>query len=66
MYICSDKGKYPTGQVGGIAYLTLSYLTSLVWRVFRQGKLQLEDLWPCPPEESCQVNTARYYNITCS
>lgn len=60
MFLCRD-GKIPINKAGFFSYLLVTWMSKLIWKVFRHRNEQLneEDIWTCPDEESANVNTER-------
>lgn len=48
----------PVDQSGCLAFTCFSWLTPLVWRIFRKGLTQ-PDIYYCSPYDGCRVNGAR-------
>lgn len=57
----SKDGKIPINKAGFFSYLLVTWMSKLIWKVFRHRNEQMneEDIWTCPDEESANVNTER-------
>jgi len=54
-------GKIPINKVGFFSYLIVCWMTSLVWKIFRNSNKPLseEDVWECSEWETVEVNAER-------
>lgn len=52
----------PVDQAGCLGFTCYSWLSPLVWRVFRNG-LNEKDIYQCSPYDGTRVNGARLYTI---
>ncbi|XP_069129777.1 ATP-binding cassette sub-family C member 5-like isoform X2 [Argopecten irradians] len=61
----SKDGKVPVNKVGFLSYVTISWISSLVFKIYkhRDEALKEEDIWDISDWESCDVNTARLEQI---
>ncbi|XP_069129780.1 ATP-binding cassette sub-family C member 5-like [Argopecten irradians] len=57
----NKDGKLPVNKVGIFSYITVSWITSLVMKVYknRGQSLKEEDVWECSDWETSNVNTER-------
>lgn len=57
----SKDGKIPINKAGFFSYILITWMSKLIWKVFRHRNepLNEEDIWTCPDEESANVNTER-------
>ncbi|KAJ8298099.1 hypothetical protein KUTeg_024630 [Tegillarca granosa] len=57
----SKDGKIPIQKAGLFSYLFISWISSLVWKLFRKRKEQLteDDIWECSEAEMSKPNTER-------
>ncbi|XP_060080913.1 ATP-binding cassette sub-family C member 5-like [Ylistrum balloti] len=61
----SKDGKIPVNKVGLFSYITLSWISSMVMKIYknRDQALREEDVWEISDWESCDVNTVRLEKI---
>ncbi|KAK3100459.1 hypothetical protein FSP39_020430 [Pinctada imbricata] len=54
-------GKIPINKAGLFSFLFMSWMSPLIWRMFRKRKENLaeEDIWRCSDLETCLPNTQR-------
>ncbi|XP_048775785.2 ATP-binding cassette sub-family C member 5-like [Ostrea edulis] len=57
----SKDGKIPINKAGFFSYLLTSWISQLIWKVFRHRAepLKEEDIWSCSDLESANINTER-------
>ncbi|KAL3185902.1 hypothetical protein MRX96_028779 [Rhipicephalus microplus] len=53
-----DKHEMPTSKAGLFSFISLVWMTKLMWKAYRQG-IHQEDLWQMAPSESSEVNVKR-------
>nr|XP_050025537.1 ATP-binding cassette sub-family C member 5-like isoform X1 [Dermacentor andersoni] len=53
-----DKHEMPTSKAGLFSFISLVWMTKLMWKAYRQG-IHQEDLWQMAPSESAEVNVKR-------
>lgn len=53
-----DKHEMPTRKAGLFSFVSLVWMTKLMWKAYRQG-IHQEDLWQMAPTESAEVNVKR-------
>ncbi|XP_033742885.1 LOW QUALITY PROTEIN: multidrug resistance-associated protein 5-like [Pecten maximus] len=61
----SKDGKIPVNKAGFFSYVTISWISSLVMKIYRHRDetLKQEDVWEISDWESCDVNTVRLEQI---
>ncbi|XP_078324316.1 ATP-binding cassette sub-family C member 5-like [Crassostrea virginica] len=61
----SKDGKIPIHKSGFFSYLLMTWMSPLIWKVFRHRKeaLKEEDIWLCPDQENATTNTERLTRI---
>ncbi|OWF39710.1 multidrug resistance-associated protein 5-like [Mizuhopecten yessoensis] len=61
----SKDGKIPVNKAGFFSYITISWMSSLVMKIYRHRDeaLKEEDIWKISDWESCDVNTDRLEQI---
>ncbi|XP_077533575.1 ATP-binding cassette sub-family C member 5-like [Haemaphysalis longicornis] len=53
-----DKHEMPTRKAGLFSFVSLVWMTKLMWKAYRRG-IHQEDLWQMAPTESAEVNVKR-------
>lgn len=53
-----DKHEMPTNKAGLFSFVSLVWMTKLMWKAYRQG-IHQEDLWQMAPTESAELNVKR-------
>ncbi|KAG0411815.1 hypothetical protein HPB47_011071, partial [Ixodes persulcatus] len=53
-----DKHEMPTNQAGLFSFISLVWLSKLMWKAYRQG-IHQEDLWQMAPNDSAELNVKR-------
>lgn len=53
-----DKLEMPSREVGLCSFLSVTWVTKLMWKAYRQG-IHHEDLWQIAPSEAAEVNVKR-------
>ncbi|XP_060065904.1 ATP-binding cassette sub-family C member 5-like [Ylistrum balloti] len=61
----SKDGKIPVNKVGLFSYITLSWMSSMIMKLYkhRDQALKEEDVWEISDWESCDINTLRLEKI---
>lgn len=57
-----DKHEMPTGRAGLFSFISLVWLSKLMWKAYRQG-IHQEDLWQLTPNDSAELNVKRLEKI---
>ncbi|XP_064460620.1 ATP-binding cassette sub-family C member 5-like [Ornithodoros turicata] len=53
-----DKLAMPSHKAGLFSYITLTWITKLMWKAYRQG-IHHEDLWQVAPTDTAELNVKR-------
>ncbi|XP_039623577.1 multidrug resistance-associated protein 5-like [Polypterus senegalus] len=59
----THEHQHPVDNAGLFSFMTLSWLTSLAWKAFRKGSLEMHDIWGLSCYDSAMINCQRFESL---
>ncbi|XP_073446643.1 ATP-binding cassette sub-family C member 5-like [Dendrobates tinctorius] len=59
----AQSHQHPIDNAGLFSFMTLNWITPLARKVYRLSKLQIDDLWDLPSQDSSEVNSWRLQRL---